>query len=267
MSSDHQVTSETWVVSQIWLHHKRLGHSPFGSLKSLFSHLFTKDVMFVKFLNTIMLPFFPSNSKNVAPFDLIHFEVQGHVTESISEVRWFVTFIDDCTPLTLVNPLKDSGHTMIKASIKWGCIKKESSSFLDCQSSTLSNVHSKYLLWRSCSNYHLNKLLTHVLQGISPVEWILSFFSFSPLLLSLSCRVFGCVAFVHYNSPKFLITIKSSVLCVNGCHISRDTILLCQPSTLGRGCSRSKSVLGSLPLLSLQDVQHTNHENIVVNPR
>nr|KYP74001.1 Retrovirus-related Pol polyprotein from transposon TNT 1-94 [Cajanus cajan] len=38
-----QATSETWANSQIWLHHKRLGHPSFNLLKSLFPHLFTKE--------------------------------------------------------------------------------------------------------------------------------------------------------------------------------------------------------------------------------
>nr|KYP64269.1 hypothetical protein KK1_018861 [Cajanus cajan] len=43
MSSNQQLTLDTWAALQIWLHHKGLGHPLFGLLKSLFPHLFTKE--------------------------------------------------------------------------------------------------------------------------------------------------------------------------------------------------------------------------------
>ncbi|RDX94029.1 hypothetical protein CR513_23634, partial [Mucuna pruriens] len=46
------------------------------------------------------------------------------------------------------------------------------------------------------------RLSTRVLQSISPIEHILSFFPSSPLLLRLPCHVFGSVAFVHSYSPN-----------------------------------------------------------------
>ncbi|XP_020222808.1 uncharacterized protein LOC109805207 [Cajanus cajan] len=38
-----QTTFETWANSQIWLHHKRLGHPSFNLIKFLFPHLFTRE--------------------------------------------------------------------------------------------------------------------------------------------------------------------------------------------------------------------------------
>ncbi|RDY02258.1 hypothetical protein CR513_14309, partial [Mucuna pruriens] len=43
LPSSQWETLETWVASQIWLYHKRLGHPSFGLLKIMFPHLFTKE--------------------------------------------------------------------------------------------------------------------------------------------------------------------------------------------------------------------------------
>ncbi|RDX69322.1 hypothetical protein CR513_51581, partial [Mucuna pruriens] len=43
LPSSQRATSKTWAASQIWLYHKRLGHPPFGLLKTMFPHLFTKE--------------------------------------------------------------------------------------------------------------------------------------------------------------------------------------------------------------------------------
>ncbi|RDX62546.1 hypothetical protein CR513_59109, partial [Mucuna pruriens] len=44
--------------------------------------------------------FSPSNNKSLEPFDLIHSDVWGPASNSISGVKWFVSFIDDCTHVT-----------------------------------------------------------------------------------------------------------------------------------------------------------------------
>ncbi|RDX98645.1 hypothetical protein CR513_18404, partial [Mucuna pruriens] len=44
--------------------------------------------------------FSPSNNKSLIPFDLIHAYVWGPASNSISEAKWFVSFIDDCTCVT-----------------------------------------------------------------------------------------------------------------------------------------------------------------------
>ncbi|RDX79103.1 hypothetical protein CR513_40512, partial [Mucuna pruriens] len=51
------------------------------------------------------------------------------------------------------------------------------------------------------ATYLINKLPTRVLNGISPIKHMLSFFPSSPLMLSLPSRVFVCVAFVHSHNP------------------------------------------------------------------
>nr|KYP41833.1 Retrovirus-related Pol polyprotein from transposon TNT 1-94 [Cajanus cajan] len=95
-----QATSKTWANSQIWLHHKRLGHPSFNLLKSLFPHLFTKesvesfncDICQLSKHHRASYPI--SNKKNTFPFDLFHSDVWGPVVESISGAKWFITFID-----------------------------------------------------------------------------------------------------------------------------------------------------------------------------
>ncbi|RDX68739.1 hypothetical protein CR513_52235, partial [Mucuna pruriens] len=51
------------------------------------------------------------------------------------------------------------------------------------------------------ATYLINRLLTRVLNGISPIKHMLSFFPSSPLMLSLLSRIFRCVAFVHSHNP------------------------------------------------------------------
>ncbi|RDX71652.1 hypothetical protein CR513_48974, partial [Mucuna pruriens] len=51
------------------------------------------------------------------------------------------------------------------------------------------------------ATYLINKLSTQVLNSISPIKHMFSFFPSSPLMLSLPSRVFGCVAFVHSHHP------------------------------------------------------------------
>nr|KYP73621.1 hypothetical protein KK1_006264 [Cajanus cajan] len=105
MSSSHQATSNTWVASQVWLHHKHLGHPPFGLLKSLFPHLFTKET--VESFNCDIChvskhchaSFLPSNNKSVSHL-ILSILMYGTIVESVSRARWFVTFIDDYTHLS-----------------------------------------------------------------------------------------------------------------------------------------------------------------------
>ncbi|RDX70732.1 hypothetical protein CR513_50009, partial [Mucuna pruriens] len=59
-----------------------------GLLQIMFSHLFTKE--FVKFFNW-----------DVCQFLKYHSDVWGPASNSKSGVRWFVSFIDDCTCVTL----------------------------------------------------------------------------------------------------------------------------------------------------------------------
>ncbi|RDX84124.1 hypothetical protein CR513_34877, partial [Mucuna pruriens] len=51
------------------------------------------------------------------------------------------------------------------------------------------------------TTYLINRLPTRVLNGISSIKHMLSFFPSPHLMLSLPCRVFGCVTFVHSHNP------------------------------------------------------------------
>ncbi|RDX94508.1 hypothetical protein CR513_23097, partial [Mucuna pruriens] len=76
LPSSQRATLETWEASQIWLHHKRLGHPQFKSIES-----FNCDVC--QFSNYYRATFSPSNNKNLVSFDLIHFDVWGLASNSI----------------------------------------------------------------------------------------------------------------------------------------------------------------------------------------
>ncbi|RDY10209.1 hypothetical protein CR513_05316, partial [Mucuna pruriens] len=95
LPSSQRATSETWATSQIWLYHKRLGHPPFGLLKTMCPHLFRKESIesfkcdicqFLKHHRTTFTPRLASNS--------------------ISGAKWFVSFIDDCTRVTWIFLMK-----------------------------------------------------------------------------------------------------------------------------------------------------------------
>ena len=88
----------------IWLHHRRLGHPSFSTIKSMFPTLFLKESVesfkcdVCQFAKHHRATYSPSNNKSVHPFDLIHSDVWGPASNSsISGAKWFVTFIDDCT--------------------------------------------------------------------------------------------------------------------------------------------------------------------------
>ena len=94
---------------QIWLWHRRLGHPSFGYLRHLFPNLFSNvetsefncDTCILAKSHRATYPL--SMNKSDTPFSLIHSDVWGPSPVSIvSGVRWFVTFVDDCTRMTLV---------------------------------------------------------------------------------------------------------------------------------------------------------------------
>lgn len=93
--------------SEIWLWHRRLGHSSFGYVKKLFPSLFSKlDVSMFRCdvceLAKSHRASFPLRlNKSPLPFMLIHSDVWGpSKVTTLGESRWFVTFIDDCTRMT-----------------------------------------------------------------------------------------------------------------------------------------------------------------------
>ena len=92
-----------------WLHHYRLGHPAFSTLKIMFPSLFTNldiskfhcDICELAKHKHAVFP--PSNNKSPFPFDLIHSDIWGPSTIlNIFGARWFVTFINDCTQVTWI---------------------------------------------------------------------------------------------------------------------------------------------------------------------
>ncbi|RDX81342.1 hypothetical protein CR513_37989, partial [Mucuna pruriens] len=99
-------------TSQIWLYHKRVGHPPFGLLKTMFPYLFTKEFVesfrcdIYQFSKHHCATFSPNNNKSLEPFNLIHSDVWGTASNSISGTKWFVSFIDDYTRVTWIFLIK-----------------------------------------------------------------------------------------------------------------------------------------------------------------
>ncbi|CAL2264786.1 unnamed protein product [Prunus armeniaca] len=102
---------------QIWLWHRRLGHPSFSYMKHLIPDLFSgfKDSDFT--CDTCILakshrvPYPLSTNKCTTPFTLIHSDVWGpSPITAPSGVRWFVTFIDDCTRMTWLYLLKNKNE-------------------------------------------------------------------------------------------------------------------------------------------------------------
>ena len=99
---------------QIWMWHRRLGHPSFSYLKHLFSSLFSQiDERVLECETCIQAKShrtsFPVilNKINTTPFSLIHSDVWGPTPHSDgSGVKWFVTFIDDCTRMTWLYLMK-----------------------------------------------------------------------------------------------------------------------------------------------------------------
>ena len=98
---------------QIWLWHYRLGHPSFSYMKHLFPQLFStlrhsdfrcETCIFAK---SHRVPFPISFNKSDIPFILIHSDVWGpSPITTVSGIRWFVTFVDDCTRMTWLYLLK-----------------------------------------------------------------------------------------------------------------------------------------------------------------
>ncbi|RDY11550.1 hypothetical protein CR513_03769, partial [Mucuna pruriens] len=124
---------------------------------------------------------------------------------------------------------------------------------------------------RSCPTYLINRLLTRILNDISPIKHMLSFFPSSPLMLNLPSRVFGCVVFVHSHNPHCgkldLITVKCifigylsnkrglSVIILRVAEsLYQWIVVLCQPSTSGERYQEAELVIESLSFPT-QDVQ------------
>ena len=88
----------------IWLWHNWLGHPSFQYLRCLFPDLFTKfnesDFKCEACIQakSHRVPYSINLNKCDTPFLIVHSDVWGLAPITISSsVRWFVTFVDDCT--------------------------------------------------------------------------------------------------------------------------------------------------------------------------
>ncbi|RDY09226.1 hypothetical protein CR513_06435, partial [Mucuna pruriens] len=272
LPSSQRATSETWATSQIWLYHKHLGHPLFGLLKTMFSHLLTKDPVesfkcdICQFSKHHRATFSPSNNKSLEPFDLIYSNVWGPTSNSIGGAKWFVSFIDDCTCVTWIflmkhksevcqifvdffrfvknqfgksikrlwsyngtkfvnlefsNFLKDNSVvyklTCVNTPQQNGVVERKNYHLLEVARVLLFQMSVPNVYWGEVvltTAYLINRLLTRVLNDISPIKHMLSFFPNSPLILSLPTRVFGYVAFVHSYSPHHVKLDPRFVKCV-----------------------------------------------------
>ncbi|RDY07855.1 hypothetical protein CR513_07971, partial [Mucuna pruriens] len=203
LSSSQRATSETLVASQKWFYHKLLRHLPFGLLKTMFPHLFTKESLksfkcdICQFLKHHRATFSPTNNKSLEPFDLVRFDVWGSVSNSILGAKLRSNNDTEFVNLKFFKFLKDNGmvHELmicVNTPQQNGVIERK-------------NHHDRK---------STNKLPTRVLNGISQIKHILFFFPSSPLMLSLPSPVFGCVAFVHSHNPPRGKLDPTAVKCV-----------------------------------------------------
>ncbi|RDX97959.1 hypothetical protein CR513_19193, partial [Mucuna pruriens] len=103
---------------------------------------------------------------------------------------------------------KDNGvvHelTCVNTSQQNGVAKRKNRHLLEVARALLFQMSVPNVYWGEAvltAAYLINRLPTQVLNSISPIKHMLSFFPSSPLMLSLPSRVFGCVAFVHSHNP------------------------------------------------------------------
>ncbi|KAM2798566.1 hypothetical protein COP1_003513 [Malus domestica] len=100
-------------VKRIWLWHRQLGHASFGYLRKLLPSLFNgisdsdfqcQDCILAKSHRT---SYHLSLNKRSVPFELIHSDVWSPLPIATRHgIRWFVTFVDDCTRVTWLYTMK-----------------------------------------------------------------------------------------------------------------------------------------------------------------
>ena len=103
------------MVMDLW--HRRLGHASFGYMKKLFPSLFANvDVSSFKcdvceLAKSHRASFPLSLNKSPVLFIIIHSDVWGPSKfATLDGLRWFVTFIDDCTRMTWVCLMKSKSE-------------------------------------------------------------------------------------------------------------------------------------------------------------
>lgn len=92
---------------KVWLHQRRLRHLSFRDIKIIFPFLFQGlDVEnfhceVCELAKHTRVPFLGSDKRSSLPFYLIHSDIWGPSTiPNVFGIRWFVSFINDCTLVT-----------------------------------------------------------------------------------------------------------------------------------------------------------------------
>ncbi|RDX90909.1 hypothetical protein CR513_27180, partial [Mucuna pruriens] len=117
--------------------------------------------------------------------------------------------------------LKDNGvvHelTCVNTPQQNGIAERKNRHLLEVARALLFQMFVPNVYWGEAvltATYLINRLPTRVLNSISPIKHMLSFFPSSPLMLSLPSRVFGCVVFVHSHNPHHGKLDPRAVKCV-----------------------------------------------------
>ncbi|KAB2632563.1 polyprotein (retrotrasposon protein) [Pyrus ussuriensis x Pyrus communis] len=101
-------------LQAVWLLHRRLGHASFGYLRHMLPSLFSGinesdlhcEVCILAKSHRASFP--PSMNKRALPFELVHSDVWGpSPVVTSSGIKWFVTFVDDCTRMTWLYVLQN----------------------------------------------------------------------------------------------------------------------------------------------------------------
>ncbi|RDX90534.1 hypothetical protein CR513_27586, partial [Mucuna pruriens] len=169
--------------------------------------------------------FFFSNNKSLEPFDLIHSDIWGLASNSISRVKWFVLLrLDNSTEfvnLEFSKFLKDNGvvHelTCVNTPQQNRVAERKNHHLLEVARALLFQMSIPNVYWGEVVltvTYLINKLSACILSSISSIKHMLSFFPNSPLMLSLSSRVFRCVAFVHSHNPHRVKLDPKAIKCI-----------------------------------------------------
>ncbi|RDX77884.1 hypothetical protein CR513_41923, partial [Mucuna pruriens] len=118
------------------------------------------------------------------------------------------------------------------------------------------------------ATYLINRIPTHVLNVISPIKYMLSFFPSSPLMLSLTNHLFGCVTFVHSHNPHCGKLDPRVVKCVFISYPSNKKGFKCYylPSHQGESYLKVEPIIKSLPFL-LKMFKFKKHEKPTLIPQ
>ncbi|RDY14117.1 hypothetical protein CR513_00867, partial [Mucuna pruriens] len=145
-----------------------------------------------------------------------------------------------------------------------GVVKRKNRYLLKVAKAFLFQMFIPNIYWRETgltATYLINKLPSHVLNSVSPIKYMLSFFPSSPLMLSLPSPVFGYIAFFHSHNPHCEKLDPKAIKCVLIGYPSNKKEFKCYhpPSrhvfvSMGESYLEVESIIESLPFPT-QDVQ------------